>query len=262
MPALEKGLVVAHQQVGDGLYEMKIMAPNITRDAQPGQFVHIRPGATYDPLLRRPLSLYDVDRRLGSITLLYKVVGRGTDLLTRVKAREYVDIMGALGHGFTLPDPGLAALLVGGGVGIAPLIYLARVLREKGNPVKAAYGVASRSDAAVYERKFAELGVEALTATMDGSLGYKGTVIGLLHDKIAAAQVDMIYTCGPEVMMTAVAAFAHQHGIEGEVSLEEYMACGVGACLGCARRLKPEDSEYVKVCKDGPVFAMSLMPKD
>lgn len=262
MPALEKGLVVAHQQVGDGLYEMEVIAPAIAQDANPGQFVHIRSGSTHDPLLRRPLSLYDVDKRLGSISLLYKVVGRGTDLLTRVKTQEYVDIMGPLGHGFTLPAPGLTALLVGGGVGIAPLIYLARVLKEKGNPLKTAYGVASRSDAAVYERKFAELGVEALVATMDGSLGYKGSVIGLLQDKIKAAQVDMIYTCGPEAMMAAVTGFANQHGIEGEVSLEEYMACGVGACLGCARKLQPEDNEYVKVCKDGPVFAMALMSKD
>lgn len=261
MAVLEKAIVVVNRGVARELYEMKIEAGGVCEKAQPGQFVHVRPGATYDPLLRRPLSLYDVDKKKGVITLLYKVVGRGTGLLTRVKSREYVDIMGPLGNGFTLPDGGLNCCLVGGGVGVAPLVYLARVLHEKENTVRVLYGVASYLDAAVYEGKFAELGVNAVAATMDGSLGRKGTVIDLLHDEAAANKIDMIYTCGPEKMMTEVVRYADKHGIKGEVSLEEYMACGVGACLGCARRLKPEDSEYVKVCKDGPVFAIKALPK-
>jgi dihydroorotate dehydrogenase electron transfer subunit len=259
MPAVEKGLVAAHQKVGHHLYEIEIIAPQVAREAQPGQFVHLRPGQTHDPLLRRPLSLYDVDKKLGSITLLYKVVGRGTELLKKIGSREHVDIMGPLGKGFTLPAAGKSALLVGGGVGIAPLVYLARVLQEKGHPVEAACGAASRSEAAAFERKFNELGIQTWPATMDGSLGYKGTVVGLLQEQPQFAGVDMIYTCGPEMMMEAVTVFARRHSIRGEVSLEEAMACGVGACLGCARKLKPEDDDYVKVCKDGPVFDMDLL---
>lgn len=94
---------------------------------------------------------------------------------------------------------------------------------------------------------------------MDGSLGYQGTVVGLLHQMAPAIKIDMIYTCGPEGMMKAVTDYARSHQIPGEVSLEETMACGVGACLGCARKLKPEDADYAKVCKDGPVFSMDLM---
>lgn len=260
MPAVEKALVAAHQEVAEGLFEIEVLAPQIAADAKPGKFVHIRPGGTSDPLLRRPLSLYDVDHGVGSITLLYKVVGRGTDLLSQVKSREYVDVMGPLGRGFTLPAAAQNVLLAGGGVGIAPLIYLARVLKQGGHAVQAVYGVASHRDAAVYQRKFEELGVKAWPATMDGSLGYKGTVLGLLQERLNPAKIDMLYTCGPEVMMQAVTAYARYNHIPGEVSLEEAMACGVGACLGCARRLKPADTEYVKVCKDGPVFAMDLMP--
>ncbi|MGI6469483.1 MAG: dihydroorotate dehydrogenase electron transfer subunit [Syntrophomonadaceae bacterium] len=259
MPALEKGLVTTNQPVGELLYEMEIIAPKIARQAQPGQFVHVRPASTYDPLLRRPLSLYDVNHQLGSITLLYKVVGRGTALLSQVKSREQVDIMGPLGRGFTLLAGRQKALLVGGGVGTAPLIYLARVLQEQGHYIKAAYGAASAQEAAVFARKFNELGVEAWPATMDGSLGYKGTVVGLLQNEPHLAKADRIYCCGPEKMMEAVTAFARRNHVKGEVSLEEAMACGVGACLGCARKLNPQDNEYVKVCKDGPVFDMDLL---
>lgn len=259
MPAEKRALVAAHRRVADGLYEMEVIAPQTASQAKPGQFVHIRPGFSSDPLLRRPLSLYDVDQGLGSITLLYKVVGRGTDLLSRVKSREYVDLMGPLGRGFTIPRPGRKTLLVGGGVGIAPLIYLARVLKQQGNSVRAAFGAASGQDAAVYRRKYEELGVEAWPATIDGTLGHQGTVLDLLKSRADPAQIDMIYTCGPEGMMEAVTDYARSHGIPGEVSLEEVMACGVGACLGCARKLKPQDEEYVKVCKDGPVFNMNLL---
>ncbi len=259
---VEKGLVIAQREVSPGCYEMQVRVPAISREARPGQFVHVRPGTTLDPLLRRPLSLYDVDPGTDSITLLYKVVGRGTDLLKRVKPREYVDIMGPLGRGFTLPDPALSTLLVGGGMGVAPLVFLARMLKERGNGVRALYGVGQAAAATVYEGKFAELGVCSRVATMDGSLGFKGTVIELLHDEVDPGQVNMIYSCGPEVMMKAVASYAYRYGIAGEVSLEEYMACGVGACLGCARKLKADDSQYVQVCKDGPVFAISRLDKE
>lgn len=255
MPFLEKGLVVCHRQVTSSMYEIEMIAPAISKECEPGKFVHVRPGITSDPLLRRPLSIYDVDRKLGSVTLLYKVVGRGTDMLTKVRPKEYVDLMGPHGRGFYIPEAPVRCLLVGGGVGIAPLVYLARVLVEKKCPVKVLYGTASRLDLAGFNR-FREMGVEFMPATMDGSAGYRGVVSDLLCEKITPGEVDFIYTCGPEMMMAAVAGFARKHNIPGEVSLEETMACGVGACLGCARKLKANDREYAKVCKDGPVFAM------
>lgn len=259
MMHLDQAQVLSNQAVGPDLYEMDIKSPLIAAECQPGQFLHIRPGLEHDPLLRRPLSLYDVDASDGTISFLYKVVGRGTEILTRVQAGSRVDVMGPMGSGFTLPEPGSRALLVGGGVGMAPLVFLARRLVQIGCEVVILYGAATKSGLGAYKR-IASLDVDCAAATDDGSAYYNGNVIDMLTSpagtRLDPTRTDFIYACGPEAMMAAVAGFARKAGIPGEVSLEEYMACGVGACLGCARKLKPDDAEYVKVCKDGPVFGM------
>lgn len=255
MASLEKGLVIVHDRAGKDFYEMELVAPALASSCMPGQFVHVKVGDTLDPLLRRPLSIYDVDKKLGSITLLYKVVGRGTELLTRIKVKENIDVMGPLGRGFSLGNH-RQVLLVGGGVGIAPLVYLTRVLKERGCKVIVLYGAEKREELVAFDR-LRKLEADLMVATRDGSAGHKGSVIDLLHKRFIADKVDFIYTCGPEPMMALVKKYADENGIPGEVSLEEHMACGVGACLGCARKLKPEDEYYVKVCKDGPVFSMS-----
>lgn len=259
MMHLDQAQVLSNQAVGPDLYEMEIKSPLIAAQCQPGQFIHIRPGQEYDPLLRRPLSLYDVDAAAGTIYFLYKVVGRGTELLTRVQAGSRVDVMGPMGRGFTLPGTGSRCLLVGGGVGMAPLVFLARRLVQIGCEAVVLYGAATQSGLGAYSR-IASLQVDCAAATDDGSAYYNGNVIDMLTGPgglwLDPARTDFIYTCGPEPMMAAVAGFAREAGIPGEVSLEEYMACGVGACLGCARKLKPDAAEYVKVCKDGPVFGM------
>lgn len=258
MPLLEKGLIISNKQTGTNLWEMEFIAPGIAAECQPGQFVHVRSEVNQEPLLRRPLSLYDVDNNLGSITLLYKVVGRGTEILTRFENKQYLDVMGPLGKGFTLPDASQKVLLVGGGVGIAPLVYLCRKLRENENEVTVLYGTANRRELTGIER-LRNLDICFMPATLDGSAGYKGLVTDLLMERVNPDSIDRIYTCGPEPMMAAVARYAFQHGIPGEVSLEEYMACGVGACLGCARKLKSSDDRYAKICKDGPVFPMDTV---
>ena len=255
MPVLEKGLVIRHIQVSRGMYELEFIAPEIAQESKPGQFVHIRSTLENNPLLRRPLSLYDVDKKLGSITLLYKVVGSGTNLLSRIRTKEHVDVMGPLGKGFTLVASRKNPVLVGGGVGIAPLVYLARVLQYQGCNVKVIHGVENRSELVALPR-LREIGVEFLAATGDGSAGFKGLVTDLLQKEVNPADIDFIYCCGPEPMMAKVSDFARQHNIAAEISLEEYMACGVGACLGCARKMKKSDNEYKKICKDGPVFSI------
>lgn len=250
---LESGLVIVHNQVSRNMYQMEFISPEIAIMCEPGQFVHVKVNSLSSPLLRRPLSIYDADKKLGSITLLYKVVGEGTGLLTRVSTKEYIDVMGPLGKGFNIKPPGGQILMIGGGVGIAPLIYLARVLKEKNYQIKVLHGTASRRDLVAFQ-KLREIGVDFLPATEDGSAGHKGLVTELLNKKINPAQIDFIYSCGPEVMMSAVAQYALKNNIPGQVSLEEHMACGVGACLGCARKLKSTDEDFVKICKDGPVF--------
>lgn len=254
MAFVEKCLVLRNSQVGEDLYEMEFLAPNVVPSCEPGQFVHILPCQASDPLLRRPISLYDVDKKEGSITLLYKIVGKGTQIMSNIKSNDYLDIMGPLGRSFTLVN-NKNVVLVGGGVGVAPLIYLARKLKENNCHVTLLYGV-ENSKQLVGEHRLQEIGVKLLPATVDGSRGYKGYVTNILLENINPSEVDYIYTCGPEPMMSVVASYASKNNILGQLSLEEYMACGIGACFGCARKLKSFDDTYVKVCQDGPVFNM------
>lgn len=256
MALIEKGLVISHRQVAPQLYCLEMAAPEIARSANPGQFLQVRTGSTHDPLLRRPISLFDVESAKGIVTLLYRVVGKGTGLLTGLQGGDPIDVMGPLGNGFTLPAEPENVVLVGGGIGIAPLLFLGRVLRDSGSRVRALGGAASAPDLWAGNR-FERLGIPFLAATMDGSLGLEGTVTQLLSGMEAIDGIDRIYACGPEAMMAAAAQITADHNIWGEVSLEEHMACGVGACLGCARLLKPADQNYIKICKDGPVFNMS-----
>ncbi|MGI6452046.1 MAG: dihydroorotate dehydrogenase electron transfer subunit [Syntrophomonadaceae bacterium] len=254
MQYVEKGLIIEHQKLHKDIFLLKVLVPLICQECNPGQFLHVRVGNTFDPLLRRPLSIYDADKERGIIELLYKVVGKGTQLLAFMQKGESVDIMGPLGKGFSLPSKGLNTVLVGGGMGIAPLVFLARQLQESGYNIWLFYGAAN-SQELVAEDKIKKMGIEIWTSTMDGSRGHKGLVTDLFSQAISPDETDYIYTCGPEPMMAAIAEFATKNHIAGEMSLEEHMACGVGACLGCARKLNKSDSSYVKICKDGPVFS-------
>ncbi len=254
MPLSEKGIIITNQEVGEDLWEMEFSAPAVAAESNPGQFVHIRVGDNHDPLLRRPLSLYDVEQKNCRITLLYRIAGRGTQLLSKFKANQLIDLMGPLGRGFTLLE-GRRVILVGGGVGIAPLLFLARELKARRNEITVFYGSGGGKQICSLDR-FSELGLSPVLATVDGSQGFKGLVTDMMKESLDPLSVDYIYTCGPEPMMAGVAAYASRHGIAGEVSLEEHMACGIGACLGCARKLKESDQAYVKICKDGPVFPL------
>lgn len=252
MSSIEKATALNNRQEGPSLFVMELSAPVTAQICKPGQFLHIKTGLTNDPLLRRPLSIYDVMPARGRISLLYRVVGKGTGLLTGIKVNDAIDVMGPLGRGFALPDEPQNILLVGGGVGIAPLLYLGRVLRERHCKVKVMCGAGTAAQLVAADR-FEGLDITFMAATMDGSAGIKGLVTDLLSDSEAEG-IDRLYTCGPEPMMALVAKWAQTHNIWGEVSLEEHMACGVGACLGCARKLGSDDKDYVKICKDGPVF--------
>ncbi|NMC27863.1 MAG: dihydroorotate dehydrogenase electron transfer subunit [Syntrophomonadaceae bacterium] len=256
MARLEKGIILSHRQVAPEIYSLEFAAPALAREASPGQFLQVRTSPTYDPLLRRPISLFDAEAERGVVTLLYRVVGRGTSLLTELPVDGLVDVMGPLGRGFTLPERPEKVLLVGGGMGLAPLLFLGRMLKQGGSQVKILGGAADAQRLWAGNR-FERLGISFSPVTVDGSAGRQGLVAELLADWPELDQVDRIYCCGPEAMMAAVSKIAREHNIWGELSLEEHMACGVGACLGCARLLQPGDTGYVKICKDGPVFNMS-----
>lgn len=246
--------VIANERYGDtdDCYFITLEAPKLAATCRPGQFLHVRVGDSHDPLLRRPISICTVERQRGLVKLLYKVQGRGTALLAKIKSGDIVDVIGPLGNGFTLVDKNASVLIVGGGIGAAPLYLLAQELQAQGVLVEVLLGARSAKDLLLVP-EFQQLGIKVRVATNDGSVGKRGMVTELLPSPLT--MVEKIYTCGPMPMMKAIATLATQHQVPSEVSLEERMGCGVGACLACVCRIKTTDSsDYKRVCVDGPVF--------
>ena len=225
----------------------------LTQDAPlpemlPGQFAEIRIDGSNTTFLRRPISINYVDRTTNEVWFLVQLVGDGTRKLATVEKGDTVNVVLPLGNGFTLPEnTEKKLLLVGGGVGTAPMLYLGEALKKMGCKPVFLLGARSANDLLQLEQ-FAALG-DVYTTTEDGSAGEKGYVT--MHSVLKTTKFDMIYTCGPKPMMMAVAKYAKENDIECEVSLENTMACGVGACLCCVENTQ---EGHVCVCKEGPVF--------
>ena len=214
----------------------------------PGQFAEIRIDGSTTTFLRRPISIHYVDRATNEVWFLVQLVGDGTRQLATVKQGDLVNVVLPLGNGYTMPrNAEVKPLLVGGGVGTAPMLMLGSELVKMGCKPTFLLGARSAKDLLQLE-EFRKLG-EVYATTEDGSMGEKGYVTQ--HSVLNAAEFDVIYTCGPKPMMMAVAKYAKANGIECEVSLENTMACGVGACLCCVENT---DEGHLCVCKDGPVF--------
>ena len=213
----------------------------------PGQFVQVRVDGSPSTYLRRPISIHDVDFDKHELSLLVQLVGEGTKHLAAVNEGESINLVLPLGNGYTLPEKDEKVLLVGGGIGIAPLFYLAKYMASKGVKPMFLLGGKTASDLVLLDA-YEKLGMTHIT-TEDGSLGEKGMVTG--HSVWKSGGFDKIYVCGPKRMMMAVADLAKMHGTWCEVSLEHLMACGLGACLCCV-----EDTVegHLCVCKEGPVF--------
>ena len=213
----------------------------------PGQFVQVRVDDSPSTYLRRPISIHDVDSQNYEITLLVQQIGEGTRHLAAAEKGDIINIILPLGNGFSLPEKGEKCLLVGGGIGIAPLYYFAKVLNEKGIRPTLLLGGKTETDL-LRLADYQKLG-ETFVTTEDGSLGEKGFVT--MHSIWQQQSFDKIYVCGPKPMMKAVAKLAAEKDVWCEVSLENLMACGLGACLCCV-----EDTVdgHVCVCKEGPVF--------
>ena len=215
----------------------------------PGQFAEIRIDGSNTTFLRRPISINYVDKTTNEVWFLVQLVGGGTRKLATVKQGDIVNVVMPLGNGFTMPRnvTKVKPLLVGGGVGTAPMLMLGAELVKMGCTPAFLLGARSSKDLLQLEN-FEKLG-EVYTTTEDGSMGEKGYVTQ--HSVLHTDRFDMIYTCGPKPMMVSVAKYAKAHGIECEVSLENRMACGVGACLCCVENT---DEGHLCVCKEGPVF--------
>jgi len=251
--ALASGLIIKHRKIRDEYFEMEFIAPELAKVADPGQFLHLKVGEMGDPLLRRPISIADVNQEQGTITLLYRVVGKGTEILSRLPVEARIDLMGSLGKGFSFDDNHKNVLVIGGGIGVAPLVYLTRMLVSRGVHVQALLGAAN-SHHLLGKNRLQRLGAQVSCATEDGSLGIKGRVTDLIAEELANRKYDYYYACGPMGMLQALQQLGEALQIDGELSLEAHMACGIGACLGCAHPVKRSDTTYAKVCVDGPVF--------
>ncbi|MCK4352370.1 dihydroorotate dehydrogenase electron transfer subunit [candidate division WOR-3 bacterium] len=231
---------------GNDVFLLTLEDQHIAKTAKPGQFVSIRVTNSYEPLLRRPFSIHGVDKN--KFKIIYKVVGLGTKILSHYKQGEELDVIGPLGNGFETKNYKNLTLLAGG-IGIAPLYFLATQEKEKNLTIL--IGAKSKSQL-LCKTEFSKLG-KLLIATEDGSSGKKGLVTDLLtsHFSLPTSHFSVIFACGPFPMLKFVRDYAIKHKIPCQLSLEGHMACGIGVCLGCAVSSK---NGYKYVCKDGPVF--------
>lgn len=246
-------LVKNNKEVGPDIYKMVFKAEKKIA-GRPGQFIHLKiNNDSYDPLLRRPFSIFDINEKEKLLTIIYKVCGRGTELMKDIKSGDEVDILNNLGNGFNLKNKNKNIVLIGGGMGIAPLYFLAKKV-YKNNNVVVLLGAKNKKELDFMNYKFSELDVEVYNATTDGSLGFKGTVVELLKDSIIdKREIEYIYSCGPTAMLKEVKSLVINKNIEAEASLEERMGCGVGVCLSCTVRTI---NGNMRACKEGPVFPL------
>lgn len=242
--------VLEHTKVAPKYFLLTLSSEYVSANAKPGQFVNVKVSEGVVPLLRRPLSIHHVDSKKKTFKLLYEIIGPGTERLSTRKVGEKLSILGPLGSGFRIEKD--IAILVAGGMGIAPLGFLAREALKNKKEVHIFIG-AKTKELVLCEDGLKLLGAYVTVATEDGSHGKKGLVTDILSSKLKTqnSKLKTIYSCGPKAMLKEVASIAKKNGIDCQVSMEAYMACGIGACLGCPIETR---MGLKMVCKDGPVF--------
>ena len=253
--------ILSRKEVAPNIYLMKLKAPEIAQEALPGQFIHIKCSIDHYPLLRRPLSIHRIDKEKGEIYILFQVVGEGTKLLAQRAVGDDLDIVGPIGNGFNIYPESKKIMIVGGGIGVAPLLALAEESITQGKEVQVLIG-ALKKELVMGEEDLRKLGAKVDVATDDGSYQYKGLVTDLLEGSIREGWLaDQIFACGPKPMLRKIVEISLDNHIDCQVSLEERMACGIGACLGCVCKIKTRDEkedevkyDYKRVCVDGPIF--------
>lgn len=247
-----KEKIVSNEMLAKSIYKMTVKSEHISMNARPGQFVNVKCCEGINALLRRPISICNVDRDKGTFDIVYQVKGIGTEYLSQKRAESEVDLIGPLGNPFHISEQYKRIAVVGGGIGTFPLLYL---LEEMKKADRTAFLGFRSSDYVVLTKEFEAASDRLSISTDDGSAGYKGIITDLLQRDIANKGFDIIYTCGPMPMIKKVKDMAEKAGIKCQVSLEQRMGCGIGACLVCACKTgKPDNWEYGHVCKDGPVF--------
>lgn len=250
--------ILTKEKTGPHYYKITLGSKQIAKSASPGQFVQIKITDTDEPLLRRPLGIHRIKGT--AFEVLFEVVGKGTQILSEKKAGNCLDVIGPLGKGFDYKEQAAGRklpILVAGGMGVAPLVFLAQKMAERKtqsakNKTMVLIGGKTRQHI-LCQKEFEKAGCRVIIATDDGSRGFKGYVSDLLKHQLSAMsyQLSAIYACGPKPMLKEVSKIAVMNNIPAQVSLEAHLACGIGVCLGCVVATK---SGYKRVCKDGPVF--------
>lgn len=248
------GVVLSAQELAMDVFDLWIET-EIAKDAKPGQFVGVFPSRE-SALLPRPISICEVNEEKTALRIVYRVVGKGTGEFSHYKAGRRIWLLGTLGNGYPLKEAkGKHALLLGGGIGIPPLVELAKQLRKEEPLAKITVSVGYRSDDLFLTEELSQY-ADVLVATEDGSVGIKGNVMDAVRENKITP--DIIYSCGPMPMLRAIKEYAATQNIPAYISLEERMACGVGACLGCVCKTTHKDHHShvnnARICTDGPVF--------
>ena len=234
--------IIRHTSLSDGIFDMTLKAEEIAKEAKAGQFISVYLN-NKSKILPRPISICGIDKEAGTLRIVYRTVGDGTKELSDYKEGEMVKILGPLGNGFTQKDK--KAILIGGGIGIPPMLELMKQLDCDKTAV-----LGYRDSDMFLKDEFEAVG-DVVISTEDGSFGTKGNVIDAIKEQ--GVEGSIIYACGPTPMLRGIKAYAEEMGIEAQISMEERMACGIGACLACVCKSKDVDS-HSHVCKDGPVF--------
>lgn len=242
-------VVKSQKEIAPGIYDMWIDT-SLAEDAVPGQFICLYP-KDKSTLLPRPISICEADKENGRLRIVYRVAGKGTAEFSACKAGDSIEILGTLGNGFPVEKAaGKKVFLMGGGIGIPPMLELAKKMQAQKQIV------AGYRDKETFLKEDLEKNGTVYIATEDGSVGTKGNVMDAIREN--GLQADMIFACGPLPMLRAIKAYAEEKDIPAYISLEEHMACGVGACLGCVVKTKEKDHHShvnnARICTDGPVF--------
>lgn len=249
--------IVGNRRIQGEYYQVDVQASAIVGDVCPGQFVHVQMPEFQHRVLRRPFSVYDADAETGRLSVIYKVVGEGTAHLASLPRGVVLNLLGPLGHGYTIPPAGVRPVIVAGGYGCAATYMLAKRSAE---PATVLIGGRSAGDL-LLAGEFRVLGATVRVSTNDGSAGHRGMVTDLLAaelDKGGAAVA--VAACGPNAMLEAVSGMVLARGLDAEISLDHAMCCGVGACFACVVKIKadnPDGWEYARTCREGPVFLAS-----
>jgi dihydroorotate dehydrogenase electron transfer subunit len=235
--------------------------PEISRAVQPGQFVNLRVRDEAVPLLRRPFSVCRTNRDEGTFDLLWKIYGTGTELMSKARPGDRFNVLGPLGNGFSISSSTKNAIVIAGGLGVAPMPLLIERLKEKRTHVKAQLG-ARRSDELWGEEIFQSLGAQVSCATDDGSRGHKGFVTSLLQEELKKNQEVEVFACGPMPMLAKVSQICLEAKVSAQLSVETMMGCGFGICMGCP--MTPAGGvknfgRYLLACVDGPVFSANAV---